>query len=220
MTGRPADGALADRAATDSRAPRDASGWAMPRAMRARVRLELLTRAEYPTPRTDGVDRARLPDPTPLSSLGETEYHWSMKVDPLLDALGRAGLRVTEPRRTVGALIASHAGHFTAADLEAEARRGHVRIGRATVFRALELFTQLGAVERIDLPSGERAYVRCDPVHHHHVVCTRCGATADVEGCGMPDVVRQVGLRTGYRVEGHRLELYGLCPACQRESEA
>ena len=143
-----------------------------------------------------------------------------MAPDPFVDALGRAGLRVTEPRRVVGTLIASRPSHFTAADLEGEARRRRVRIGRATVFRALELFTQLGVVERLDLPNGEHAYVQCEPAHHHHVVCARCGASRDVEGCGMQEVVREVGLRTGYRVEGHRLELYGLCPDCQREVDA
>lgn len=141
---------------------------------------------------------------------------WGMSsARAMVDTLDRAGLRVTEPRRVVAELVAMRSGHFTAADLEREASRRRLSIGRATIFRALELFTQLGVVERIDLPTGEHAYVGCEPSHHHHVVCVRCGASQDVDACGLPDVAGEAARRTGFRIEGHRLELYGVCPACQ-----
>jgi len=82
------------------------------------------------------------------------------------------------------------------------------------VFRALDVLVALGAVERIDLPSGEHAYVACEPSHHHHVVCSSCGQTVDIEDAGLGAVVDDVERRTGYRVDRHRLELFGLCPAC------
>ena len=93
----------------------------------------------------------------------------------LVDALDRAGYRLTEPRRAVAALIAGREGHFTAADLDGDARARQLPIGRATIFRALDLFTELEVVERVDLPDGGHAYVPCEPVHHHHVICTNCG---------------------------------------------
>ena len=124
--------------------------------------------------------------------------------------------RETAPRRAIAALIAERHGHFTAADLLADARRTNLTIGRATVFRTLDLFAELGALERLDLPSGEHAYVACAPtVHHHHVVCRSCGASAEVADSGLQAVVRQIGDQSGYRIDSHRLELYGLCPACQ-----
>ncbi len=134
--------------------------------------------------------------------------------DSLERALEAAGRRVTEPRLQVSALIAARLGHFTAADLAADARARHPGIGRATIFRALDLFTALGLVERLELPTGEHAYVRCEQSHHHHVVCSRCGRNAEVEDCGMTAVAEEVARRTGYRIETHRLELFGLCPAC------
>ena len=134
---------------------------------------------------------------------------------PLLDALSDAGVRTTEPRRTVAELIASRNGHFTARELVDDAADRRLGIGRATVFRALELFADLGLVERLDLPSGEHAYVACEPAHHHHVVCSRCGRSTEVEDAGMPEVVREVARRTGFRIERHRLELFGICPECR-----
>ena len=136
-----------------------------------------------------------------------------------VSALDRAGYRLTEPRRALAALIADQAGHFTAAGLVAETRSRRLGVGRATVFRTLEVLEELGAIERLDLPSGEHAYVGCDPVHHHHVVCSRCGRTDEVDDAGLRSVVREVGRQTGFRVDVHRLELVGLCPACL-EAEA
>src|SRR3712207_9123361 len=121
----------------------------------------------------------------------------TMTAEPLVRALDTAGYRLTEPRRAVADLIAGRRGHFTAADLVAEARARRLDIGRATIFRALELFPQLDLVERIDLPNGEDAYVECVRAHHHHVVCSRCGRTTDVEDCGMQAVADEVARRSG-----------------------
>ena len=134
---------------------------------------------------------------------------------PIVDALDRAGYRLTEPRRSLATLIADEEGHFTAAGLVQAARAGRRSVGRATVFRTLEVLAALGAVERLDLPSGEHAYVGCEPAHHHHVVCSRCGRTDEIDDAGLRSFVGDVARRTGYRVDGHRLELFGTCSACQ-----
>ena len=133
---------------------------------------------------------------------------------PIVTALGRAGYRLTAPRQALAALIADREGHFTAADLVAAARRRRLGVGRATVFRTLEVLEELGAIERLDLPNGEHAYVGCEPVHHHHVVCSRCGRSSEIRDADLQRVVRRVGRQTGYRIDEHRLELFGLCPDC------
>ena len=137
-----------------------------------------------------------------------------MDSTPIVTALDRAGYRLTEPRRRLAALIAGHDGHFTTGDLVQEARAEHVRVGRATVFRTLEVLEELGAVERIDLPSGEHAYVVCRRSHHHHIVCSHCGRSQEIDDAGLRVVVGEIARRTGYRVDEHRLELFGMCPAC------
>jgi Fur family ferric uptake transcriptional regulator len=133
----------------------------------------------------------------------------------IIGALDRAGYRLTEPRRSLAALIADQDGHFTAASLVDAARTRRLGVGRATVFRTLDVLADLGAVERLDLPTGEHAYVGCEPAHHHHVVCSRCGRTDGIQDAGLRAVVADIARRTGYRVDEHRLELFGLCPACQ-----
>ena len=138
-----------------------------------------------------------------------------MHPNPIVRALDEAGFRLTEPRLAVADLIVAHDGHFTAADLAAAARHRRIGVSRATLFRALELMVELGVVERIDLPSGDHAYVPCTTVHHHHVVCSRCGRSTDVDDAGINAAVDEIARATGYRIETHRLELFGLCRPCQ-----
>jgi Fe2+ or Zn2+ uptake regulation protein len=137
------------------------------------------------------------------------------QAERIVSALERAGYQATPNRRLVAQLVASTGGHFTAADLLERGRRERVNIGRATVFRALELLTSLRVVERLDLPSGSHAYVVCDPnEHHHHLVCSTCGRSEDIADGELARLVDEIGQRNGYRIESHRLELFGTCPAC------
>jgi Fur family transcriptional regulator, ferric uptake regulator len=132
-------------------------------------------------------------------------------------ALSQAGLRMTAPRRAVAHLLSEREGQFTAEELLAESQRQGLGIGRATIFRSLELLGRLNLVERVDLPSGEHAYLLCEPEHHHHVICSQCGraATFGMEDRGLSERLEQVAHATGYRIDAHRLEVYGRCPDCQ-----
>ena len=139
---------------------------------------------------------------------------------PLLDAISAAGVRLTGPRRAVAELVAARGSHFTAADIVAEAGARRLGIGRATIFRSLDLLASLGVVERLDLPNGEHAYVGCEPKHHHHVVCSGCGRSSDFDDAAVDAVVERIARRTGYHVDSHRLELFGRCPSCASRAEA
>ena len=138
----------------------------------------------------------------------------------IVAALEKAGYQATPNRRLVADLVASTSGHFTAADLLERGRREQVNIGRATIFRALEVMTSLRVVERLDLPSGAHAYVVCDPdEHHHHIVCSGCGRNEDIADGELAGVVDEIARRSGYRIESHRLELFGRCPDCAAAAE-
>ena len=130
-------------------------------------------------------------------------------------ALDAAGYRQTAPRRAIASLVASLDGPFTSAQVVDGAAAQDLHVGRATVFRTLDALERSGAIERIDLPSGEHAYVACAPAHHHHVVCSTCGRTAEVADGDLSAIVDRIGRRTGFRIDAHRLELFGLCPTCR-----
>jgi Fur family ferric uptake transcriptional regulator len=137
----------------------------------------------------------------------------------IVSALEAAGYRRTAPRRALAELVAERRGHFTADGLLAESRRRRLGVTRATVFRSIDVLSDLGLVERLDLPSGEHAFVACEPVHHHHVVCSSCGRSTPVEDTGIERLAEAIGRATGYQVETHRLELFGRCPACRGRAQ-
>jgi Fur family ferric uptake transcriptional regulator len=148
--------------------------------------------------------------------LGLSIIHGMAATAALLAALEGSGHRATGPRRIVAELVAGCDGAFTAAGLEGTARARGLRVGRATIFRAIELFESLGVVERVDLLGGDHAYVACVPHHHHHLICSRCGRSTAIGDTGIETLASTVGRRTGFRVDEHRLELFGVCPGCQR----
>lgn len=133
----------------------------------------------------------------------------------IVAAFDDAGYRVTSPRRVLATLIAGRPGHFTAEDLLDDSRHSRLGLGRATIFRSLDVLADLGVIERLDLPSGGHAFVACEPAHHHHVVCSTCGRSTGVSDHGLERVAEAIGRETGYRVDTHRLELFGLCRDCQ-----
>ena len=121
----------------------------------------------------------------------------------------------------VAELVAARSGHFTANDLIADAQAQDLGVGRATIFRALDLFAELKVLERIDMPNGDHAYVPCVPqYHHHHIVCVACGRVTEAEDLGLADAIDTIERTTGWQVDAHRLEMFGRCPECQRKLAA
>lgn len=138
----------------------------------------------------------------------------------LIARLDARGHQVTYARRVVAELVAGEGGPFTALDLLEAARRHRSYVARATIFRTLELLADSKAIERLDLPGGEHAYVTCEPSHHHHVVCRRCGRVTEIAECGLEVVALAIRRQTGYAIDAHRMELFGACPDCQRALDA
>jgi Fe2+ or Zn2+ uptake regulation protein len=102
---------------------------------------------------------------------------------------------------------------FTADDLLAAVRAETPGVGTATVYRAVAAMEAAAFVEPVGMRGAARLYVHCaQEGHHHHVVCTSCGAVADAE-C---QVGASASCASGFTVTGHDLTLYGLCPGCQR----
>ncbi len=135
-----------------------------------------------------------------------------MTVDTILASLQQSGHRDTRPRRAIVEVIAARQGAFTAQEIADElAPRG---FGRATVYRTLGALQSLGYVARLHVgPECER-YTFCDGSHHHHLVCTACGAVFPIEDCEVEEAAHMAARRIGFAVDGHHLDVYGRCAAC------
>ena len=138
-----------------------------------------------------------------------------VSVDVLERELLRNGHRITEPRRTLLSSMQAMGDHFTAESL-ASASPG---VGRATVFRTLKLLQEVGTVCQVVLDDGTLQYRLTSGGHHHHIVCSRCGAVNDFASCDIQGLLNEIAARTGYDIEAHRLEVYGRCSSCREALE-
>ena len=128
--------------------------------------------------------------------------------------LREAGHRSGRGRRAVIAVLAQHDCLMTANDILRELEDD--RIGFATVYRALETLSDLGAVRRVDAGTGSAAYEPVDPSghHHHHVVCDRCGDVTAFEDDALERTIEELSRRLGHQIESHEVVLRGSCEAC------
>ncbi|MEW6046577.1 MAG: Fur family transcriptional regulator [Bacillota bacterium] len=134
-------------------------------------------------------------------------------VGVMLEALRRAGYRLTAARRAVVEAMQS-GEHRSAPEIVAEVKRRHPRVGRASVYRTLAILSRLCAVQPSLMRTAQAHYAAAEQGHHHHFICNRCHGVIEFGQCGAADMARQLERQWGVRVEGHLLEFYGLCPAC------
>jgi Fur family transcriptional regulator, ferric uptake regulator len=120
--------------------------------------------------------------------------------------------RLTPQRQAVLDQIADRDGSFTAVDVFQEARKRKPDLGLATVYRTVDLLRRTGSVRPL-VGDARPAYVRCEPGHHHHLVCLSCGAVEETELCGAPSPA-ELRRRYGFTAEGHELDIYGTCSRC------
>jgi Fur family ferric uptake transcriptional regulator len=132
----------------------------------------------------------------------------------ILQQLSCQGYRITEPRRAVVRALLEDEGHSSPAQVHRRARLHCASVGLVTVYRTLDLLTEMGFARRIHTENGCHGYASASVGHRHHLVCRQCGATVEVEGCDLSPFLMQVSEATGYQIEDHLLELVGRCAAC------
>lgn len=138
----------------------------------------------------------------------------------IIGQLTREGHRLTTPRQAIIRMVAPRQDHFSAQEVWDEVRSRHRGIGRATVFRTLDLLTELGVLNRIHTGDGCHRYTVCDTRHHHHLMCVECGTVIALEAGGIENQIRRMASEAGFDLLTHHLELVGRCSACRERAAA
>lgn len=138
--------------------------------------------------------------------------------------LSQHGYRLTAPRETIVAQALRHDRPFTAEQLVAELRDhpddAASGIGRATVYRTLEILASVDVLSRVIQPNGSAAYMVDAPGHRHYLVCSGCGTTVSFTSCPVDTLVQHLTSDTSFTIHDHLLEVFGTCPECQNGSTA
>ena len=137
------------------------------------------------------------------------------RAERMLSALDAEGFRVTSPRQAVVDVLAEGHQHLSHAEILERAREKYPDISRATVYRTLELLAELGIVHATFMGDASQRFVVPIAGHHHHLICNRCGDVTDLNECHFGNALATVSQQTGFAIDSHLIELYGLCSACQ-----
>lgn len=129
--------------------------------------------------------------------------------------------RTTRPRRAIAERLIelAHSGRdFSMDDLWQDLRHREPRLGRATVYRSVEMLVNAGLLDRIEFADGTHRYRVCGDEHHHHLTCTSCHCVVDVDVCIPPEQFAALTEKTHFSIEGHSITLFGRCAACRAHS--
>ena len=131
--------------------------------------------------------------------------------------LREQGLPVTHQRNAVAAAVFGSDDHLSVDDIERALREQGDRIGKATIYRTLDLLVKSRLVEEHDFGEGFKRYehrLSRRPIHQH-LVCIECGEVEEFESPELPAIEARMAREFGFRPTRHRLEIYGLCRRCQ-----
>ena len=120
------------------------------------------------------------------------------------------GLRMTEQRRVIARILSQAEDHPDAEELHRRASDVDSRISLATVYRTVRLFEEAGIIERHDFRDGRSRYEEASDDHHDHLIDLKTGEVVEFMDEEIERLQEAIAKRLGYKLVGHRLELYGV----------
>jgi len=138
-----------------------------------------------------------------------------------LEYLGRNGLKSTVQRDIIIGEFFKTRGHVSVEQLHTALRGIHSSIGLATVYRTLKILADAGLAHERRFNDGFTRYECCAPDdnHHDHIVCLSCGLVQEFENDEIEELQRNVAANHNFRMLKHKLEIYGLCEACDEKKK-
>jgi Fur family ferric uptake transcriptional regulator len=130
--------------------------------------------------------------------------------DTIIARCEAKGLRMTEQRRIVARVIGESEDHPDVEELYNRASRIDPRISIATVYRTVKLFEEAGILERLEFGDGRARYEDAERDHHDHLIDINSGEVIEFVDPEIEALQVRIAERLGYRLKGHRLELYGV----------
>ena len=142
---------------------------------------------------------------------------WSEHAQVSLEA---AGYRASAPRTAVVDALADVGCGVTAREIAGLLDSRGVRVGVASIYRALDVLENEGLVQRFDVGDSAARYEPALPTgeHHHHLVCERCGEVTAFEDEGLERAIARLARRVDFAIDGHDVRLTGMCPDCTGSS--
>src|SRR6266851_8848315 len=135
-------------------------------------------------------------------------------------ALKQRGLRMTPQRQLILDAVAAMHGHVSADQVYQQVVSVFPDVNISTVYRTLEVLEDLGVVRHTHFHDGVAQYERTDAAMHHHMVCTRCGADAEVDLDILQPLAAELKQRYGFEADLAHSAIVGVCRGCLSRAQS
>lgn len=130
--------------------------------------------------------------------------------DTIIERCETKGLRMTDQRRTIAGVLEEAEDHPDVEELYARASARDPRISIATVYRTVKLFEEAGILDKLEFGDGRARYEDAERDHHDHLIDMNSGEVIEFVDPEIETLQENIARKLGYRLIGHRLELYGV----------
>ncbi|PRQ10900.1 transcriptional repressor [Corynebacterium sp. 13CS0277] len=131
-------------------------------------------------------------------------------------SIPKLGARSTRQRAAVVHVLRELQNFSSAKVIHQEIMARNYKVGLTTVYRTLQSLADINAVDVLHMATGETLYRACESdKHHHHLVCSTCGKTEEIDGGPVEDWAASQARLHGYIVTSHTAEVFGTCAECQ-----
>jgi Fur family transcriptional regulator, ferric uptake regulator len=141
------------------------------------------------------------------------------RIEKIKQQLLAQGYKLTPQREaTVRVLLEHEEDHLSAEDVFMLVKDKAPEIGLATVYRTLELLSELHVVEKMNFGDGVARYdLRDDSTrhHHHHLICVQCGSVDEIMEDWLTPLEERLENEFQFHVLDHRLDFQGICKRCR-----
>jgi Fur family transcriptional regulator, ferric uptake regulator len=141
------------------------------------------------------------------------------RIEKIKGQLQSQGYKLTPQREaTLRVLLENEEDHLSAEDVFMLVKDKAPEIGLATVYRTLELLSELHVLEKMNFGDGVARYdLRNDSNHHHHhhLICVQCGAVDEIMEDWLTPLEERLDKQYRFTVLDHRLDFQGICHRCR-----
>ena len=125
-------------------------------------------------------------------------------------------LPVTHQREAIAMALFESERHLSVDDLEDRLRRRNEHVGKATIYRTLNLLVEVELARELDFGEGFKRYEhQAGEARHDHLICTACGKVIRFSRAALDELQERIAADLGFVVQSRRLKLYGLCSDCR-----
>ncbi len=139
-----------------------------------------------------------------------------LRLQQMIDRLKMSDCRITPQRYAVLNVLAKSPEHPSAETIHDELIEHYPTMSLATVYKTINLLKREGEILELEFSDLGNRYDANKPYPHPHVICTECGKIIDPSQLDLDKITRKMMEETGFKILTHRLDFYGICPACQK----